>query len=122
MLETVEPINVSYNLLLSSGEIVNAKASQKIRWDKESSVLFAQKNDFAGGQKNLIEYATYFSKVIAQGVLWEIEDHICPLSEFIKLAFLLNFDEAAVQYLMKSKNLQIFMEDEEFLSAAFQSG
>lgn len=122
VLETVEPINVSYNLLLSSGEIVNAKASQKIRWDKESSVLFAQKNDFAGGQKNLIEYATYFSEVIAEGVLWEIEDHICPLSELIKLAFLLNFDEAAVQYLMKSKNLQIFMEDEEFLSAAFQSG
>ncbi|KAF2311563.1 hypothetical protein GH714_024855 [Hevea brasiliensis] len=60
--------------------------------------------------------------VIAEGVLWEKEDQICALSELIKLAFLLNFDEAAVQYLMKSKNLQIFMEDEAFLSAAFPSG
>ncbi|KAJ9140122.1 hypothetical protein P3X46_030804 [Hevea brasiliensis] len=122
VLETLEPINVSYSLSLYSGEIVNAEVSRKLRWDRESSKLFAQKKDRAGGQKSLIEYATYFSKVIAEGVLWEKEDQICALSELIKLAFLLNFDEAAVQYLMKSKNLQIFMEDEAFLSAAFPSG
>ena len=75
----------------------------------------------AGKQIDLIEYATYFSEVIAEGVLWEKEDQINALSEMIKLAFLLSFNEAAVEFLLKSKNLQIFTEDEEFLSAAFPS-
>ena len=44
------------------------------------------------------------------------------LSELIQLAFLVEFNEEAVEFLMKSKNMQIFMEDEEFLSAAFPSG
>jgi sacsin len=52
-------------------------------------------------------------------VLWDKEDHISALSELIKLAVLVSFNEEAVQFLMKSKNLQIFEEDEEFLSAAF---
>ena len=43
------------------------------------------------------------------------------LSELIQLAFLVEFNEEAVEFLMKSKNMQIFMEDEEFLSAAFPS-
>ncbi|XP_055961134.1 uncharacterized protein LOC126673391 [Mercurialis annua] len=122
VLETKMPIHVSYTLSLSSGEIVNAKASRMLRWDKENCKLFTQKLQRAGGQKNLIEYATNVSEVIAEGVLWEKEDQISGLSELIKLAFVLNFDEEAVEFLMKSKNLQVFMEDEEFLSAAFPSG
>ncbi|GAV62728.1 LOW QUALITY PROTEIN: hypothetical protein CFOL_v3_06251, partial [Cephalotus follicularis] len=59
--------------------------------------------------------------LIAEGVLWEKEDHISALSEMIKVAFLLEFNEEAIGFLMKSKNLQVFMEDESFLSAAFPS-
>ncbi|GAV87289.1 LOW QUALITY PROTEIN: hypothetical protein CFOL_v3_30715, partial [Cephalotus follicularis] len=121
ILETVESISVSYTLSLSSGEVVNAKANHMIRWDRENSKLFAQKMDRSGGHKNVIEYATYFTKVIAEGVLWEKEDHISALSEMIKVAFLLEFNEEAIGFLMKSKNLQVFMEDESFLSAAFPS-
>jgi sacsin len=121
VLETMEPITVSYSLLLSDGEPLKVKASRMIRWDKECSKFFTQKMDKAGGQKNLIEYATSFSEVIARGVLWDKEDQIKALSELIKLAFLLNFDEQAVQFLMKSNNLQTFLEDEEFLNAAFPS-
>ncbi|KAJ6294321.1 hypothetical protein OIU76_022409 [Salix suchowensis] len=79
------------------------------------------KMDKAGGQKNLIEYATSFSEVIARGVLWDKEDQIKALSELIKLAFLLNFDEQAIKFLMKFNNLQTFLEDEELLNAAFPS-
>ncbi|CAN1790497.1 hypothetical protein LINPERHAP1_LOCUS18847 [Linum perenne] len=70
-----------------------------------------------------LEYACRFSEVIAKGVLWEKEDNvtIAALSGIIRLAFLLNFDEAAVDFLMKANNLQIFLEDEEFLSKAFPS-
>ncbi|XP_024442241.2 uncharacterized protein LOC7454749 [Populus trichocarpa] len=121
VLETMEPITVSYSLLLSDGEPLKVKADRMIRWDKECSKFFTQKMDKAGGQKNLIEYATSFSEVLARGVLWDKEDKIKALSELTKLAFLLNFDEQAVQFLMKSNNLQTFLEDEEFLNAAFPS-
>uniref|UniRef100_A0A2N9J067 Sacsin/Nov domain-containing protein n=1 Tax=Fagus sylvatica TaxID=28930 RepID=A0A2N9J067_FAGSY len=120
-LETVEPITVNYSLSLSSGEIVKATASQMIRWDREASKFFTQKLDRSSGFKNLIEYATYFSEAISEGVLWENNDHIGALTELIKLAFMLEFNEEAVVFLMKSKNLQIFLEDKEFLACAFPS-
>ncbi|XP_022770791.1 uncharacterized protein LOC111314054 [Durio zibethinus] len=119
VLETFEPVAVRYTLLLSSGETEEVRASQMIRWDKGSSKFFTQKMNESAGQKNLLEYATDFSNAIAEGVLWEKEDQITSLSELIKLAFLLKFNGEAVGFLMKSKNLQVFVEDEEFLSAAF---
>ncbi|KAM4107751.1 hypothetical protein ACJW30_04G168900 [Castanea mollissima] len=120
-LETVEPITVNYSLLLSSGETVKARANRMIRWDRETSKFFSQKLNRSSGYKNLIEYATYFSEAISEGVLWENSEHIGALSELIKLAFMLEFNEEAVRYLMKSKNLQIFLEDEGFLASVFPS-
>ncbi|XP_065630885.1 uncharacterized protein LOC112017384 [Quercus suber] len=98
-----EPITVNYSLSLSSGEIVNARLSQIIRWD-EKLQSFLQRSWTA----------------ISEGLLWENSDHIGALSELIKLAFILEFGEEAVMLLMKSKNLQI-IEDEDFLSSAFPS-
>ncbi|CAK7336788.1 unnamed protein product [Dovyalis caffra] len=118
-LVTAEPITVSYSLSLSSGEIVKVRADRMIRWDRKSSKFFTQKPDKTGGPKIRMEYATYFSEAIAEGILWDKEDHINALSELIKFAVLVSFNEEAVQFLMKSKNLQIFEEDEEFMSAAF---
>ncbi|XP_075662629.1 uncharacterized protein LOC142632094 [Castanea sativa] len=120
-LEIVEPITVKYCLSLSSGEIVNARASRMICWDRQSSKFFTQKLDRSRGYKNQIEYATDFSEAISEGVLWENCDHIGALSELIKLAFVLEFDEEAVRFLMKSKNLQIYLEDEEFIASVFPS-
>ncbi|KAM4107745.1 hypothetical protein ACJW30_04G168400 [Castanea mollissima] len=120
-LEIVEPITVNYSLPLSSGEIVNARASRMICWDRKSSKLFTLKLDRSSGYENQIEYATYFSEAISEGVLWENCDHIGALSELIKLAFVLEFDEKAVRFLMKSKNLQIYLEDEEFFASVFPS-
>ena len=68
-----------------------------------------------------MEYAIYFSEAISEGVLWENSDHIGALSELIKLAFMVEFNEEAVRFLMKFKNLQIFLEDEEFLASVFPS-
>ena len=92
-----------------------------IRWDREASKFFTQKLDRSSGFKNLIEYATYFSEAISEGVLWENNDHIGALTELIKLAFMLEFNEEAVVFLMKSKKFQIFLEDKEFLASAFPS-
>ncbi|KAK7818670.1 uncharacterized protein LOC111998780 [Quercus suber] len=119
--ETVEPIIVNYSLSLSSGEIMNARASRIIRWDREASTFFAEKLDRSCGYRNLIEYATYFSEAISEGVLWEKRVHVGALSELIKLAFMMEFNEEAVMFLMKSKNLQIIRKDKKFLASAFPS-
>ena len=120
-LETVEPITVNYSLLLSSEEIMNARSSQIILWDRKASKFFAQKLDWSSGCKNFKEYATCFSEAIYRGVLWENGNHIGALAELIKLAFMLEFNEEVVMFLMKSKNLQIIKEDNVFLSSAFPS-
>lgn len=118
---TLEPITMDCSLSLSSGEIMNVKVSRMMCWDRESSKIFTQKLDKLGGYKCKLEYATYFSEVVAEGILREKEDYVPQLAELIKLGFILEFDEAAVEFLMKTKNLQIFLEDEEFLSSASTS-
>lgn len=121
VLETLEPIKICYTLSLSSGNILKVEASQMLRWERQISKFFVQKLDASGGQKNVIEYASHFSRVVSEGVLWENEDHMNQLAELIRLGFLLKFDEEAIGYLMKTKNLQTFLEDEEFLSSTFPS-
>ncbi|KAJ7945659.1 ATP/DNA-binding protein [Quillaja saponaria] len=119
--ETVEPVSVSYQLSLSTGEIINKKANRMMRWERGSSEFFTQKMEWSSGHKNIIQYATYYSEAISVGVLCDEIDHVCALSELIKLAFVLKFDEEALAFLMATKNLQIFQEDKDFLNAAFLS-
>ncbi|KAJ8420402.1 hypothetical protein Cgig2_028074 [Carnegiea gigantea] len=121
VLETPEPITVSYSLKMGSGKVVKVSTSQMVRWERENSEFFTQKLEKSGGQRSVIEYATRFSEAIAQGLFWEKEDQINRLAELIKVGFLMGFDEDAVDYFMKSKNMQISLEDEEFLASAFPS-
>jgi sacsin len=121
VVETNEPITVSYNLPLSSGKVLNVRGSRKIRFDRETSKIFIQKMDRCRENKSIIEFATFFSEAISENVLWDRTEHIEALSELIKLAFVLDFNEEAVDFLMKSKNLQIFKEDEEFLKSVYPS-
>ncbi|KAB1217507.1 hypothetical protein CJ030_MR4G028388 [Morella rubra] len=121
ILATNEPLHINYSLSLTSREIVKVKSSRTIRWDREASKFFAVKLDRSCGYKNIIEYATYFSEAISEGLLWENIDYIGALSELIKLGFMVEFNEEAVEFLMKSRNLQIFMEDEDFLASSFPS-
>ncbi|KAM7252657.1 hypothetical protein ACFE04_008166 [Oxalis oulophora] len=119
VMETPDCIAVIYTLSGSAGIYTDVEASQMIRWDKATSTLFQQKMEKSRGGKSLIEYSTYFSEAIAKGLLWDKEDFVSELSELIKVGFLLKFDKEAIEFLMKSKNLQVFKEDEDFLSAVF---
>ncbi|XP_042395856.1 uncharacterized protein LOC121986113 isoform X1 [Zingiber officinale] len=118
VLEIDEPITVSYKLTLSSRTILDSKATRMFRWEKDKAKLFLQRDE--GGTKRKrhnIEYATNFADVIAKGLLSEMPDQIASLAELIRLGCLLDFEEDAVDYLLKTKNLQLFPEDEEFLSS-----
>ncbi|KAI3673633.1 hypothetical protein L6452_39757 [Arctium lappa] len=120
--ETLNPMTVGYRLSLSSGDVIEVEAKQMIRWDKQNSKLFMQKLERSNAcYKDVIEYGSHFGKVIAEGVLWENEEFVGELSELIRLGFLVEFDEEAVDFLMKIKNLQIFLEDQNYLSSTFSS-
>ncbi|KAG6508895.1 uncharacterized protein LOC121980120 [Zingiber officinale] len=126
VLEIDAPVTVSYKLTLSSGTILDSKATRLFRWEKDKAKLFLQRDDGGtkrkrdGGMKRKrhnIEYATNFADVIAKGLLSEMPDQIDSLAQLICFGCLLDFEEYAVNYLLKSKNLQLFPEDEEFLSS-----
>ncbi|KAK1363302.1 Histidine kinase-like ATPase, C-terminal domain containing protein [Heracleum sosnowskyi] len=117
--EAGEPITMFHSLSLSSGKTLNVEARQMLRWERQVSKLFVQKLDKDGGHKNIMEYASHFSEVVAGGLLWENENNMRQLADLIRLGFLVEFNEDAVMYLMKMKNLQIFSEDEELLSSSF---
>ncbi|KAJ0790237.1 putative histidine kinase/HSP90-like ATPase superfamily [Helianthus annuus] len=115
--ETVEPMVVKYSLSLSCGDVVTVEGKRMIRWDKQNAKLFMQKREEGGGVKSIIEHACHFGEVIAEGVLWENEEVVPQLSELIRLGYLVEFDEEAIDFLMKMKNLQIFVEDHHYLSS-----
>lgn len=115
--ETSETISTEYTLNLpSKGEKLIAKAKRMIRWEREKGVVYAEKMEKACGKRKVLEYATCFAEVIAKGVMWEREDLVGQLSELVKMAYLVEFDEEALEFLMKSKNLQVYEEDEKLIS------
>ncbi|CAM0909121.1 unnamed protein product [Alopecurus aequalis] len=116
VLETSEPIMVGYRVKLSSGAVLDVNATRMLRWERESSKLYMQKSKRASGYMEKLEFATNFADEISQGLLFEMADQITSLAELIKIGSLMDFDGAAVEYLLKSRNLQLFPEDEEFLS------
>nr|BBJ35446.1 Stvbi protein [Oryza sativa Indica Group] len=122
VLETDEPITVAYSVSLSSGRALDVKASRMLRWERDNFKLYMQRSHDAAGYKEKIEFATYFSEEISRGLLFEMADQIPSLAELVKVGSLLDFQDAAVDFLLKSKNLQLFPEDEAFLKASLQDG
>ncbi|GAU26213.1 hypothetical protein TSUD_354350 [Trifolium subterraneum] len=118
-LETMVPVTASYSLSLSSGNIITKKDDKMVRWERQSSKFFIQKMD--NSQRNALKYAIYFSETISEGVLCENHDFVPALSELVTLGFVLKFKNEDIEFLMETKNLQIFCEDEKFLSSAFPS-
>ncbi|XP_031105568.1 uncharacterized protein LOC116010347 [Ipomoea triloba] len=118
-LKLKEPIAVQYRLSLSSGKTLIAKARRMMVWERERSKFFITEIDKSGGYNCVLEYATYYSEEVSKGILWEKEDAVCELAELIRLGFIVKFDKVAISLLMKINNLQIFKEDELFLSSVF---
>ncbi|KAJ4901471.1 DNA binding [Raphanus sativus] len=120
VLETPETISTEYTLNLpSKGEKLVARAKRMIRWEREKGVVYAEKMEEACGKRKVLEYATCFAEVIAKGAMWQREDLIGELSELVKMAYLVEFDEEALEFLMKSKNLQVYEEDEKLILDAY---
>ncbi|KAJ0248460.1 ATP/DNA binding protein [Hirschfeldia incana] len=120
VLHTPETISTDYTLTLpSKGEKLVAKSKKVMRWEREEGVVYAEKMKKTWGKRKVLEYATCFAEVIAKGVMSGREDLIERLSELVKMAYLVEFDEEALEFLMKSKNLQVYEEDEKLITDAF---
>ncbi|PWA59580.1 DNA binding,ATP binding protein [Artemisia annua] len=108
--ETLEPLSIRNSISFSSGDVINVEEKRMIHWDKLNNNFFMQKLDRSSGYKNIMAYASHFSEEIADGVLLENEEHVPELSELIRAGFLVEFDEEAVDFLMKTKKLEILAE------------
>ncbi|CAD6256991.1 unnamed protein product [Miscanthus lutarioriparius] len=119
--EMTEPISVSYNVKTSLGRTVTVKGRRIFRWERENRKLYMQRSDGPHGRITRMEMATSFGEEISQGLLYERVDLIPTLTDLLKVGFLVDFDEDEVEFLLRSKNLQLFSEDEDFIMGSFSS-
>lgn len=63
----------------------------------------------------------HFGEEIVEGVLWENEELVPDLCELIRLGYMVEFEDEENDFLIKMKNLQIFVEDQRYLSSTFSS-
>src|SRR3954469_20272524 len=58
--ETKEPINVSYSLSLSSGDVITKKSNKGVRWESQSSMFIILKMDSVRGDE--MKHTSNFSE------------------------------------------------------------
>ena len=63
--------------------------------------------------------ATDLAEVISAGLLSEHPNLVAGLCEMVKFRCILGFDNDAVNYMLRCKNFQLFVEDKSFLSSIF---
>lgn len=115
-----EPITVSYKVNTSLGRSVTVEGRRIFRWERENRKLYMQRSDGPYGRITKMEMATSFGE-ISQGLLYERADLIPSLTNLLKVGFLVYFDEDEVEFLLRTKNLQLFSEDEDFIMGSFSS-
>ncbi|RWR84876.1 hypothetical protein CKAN_01370900 [Cinnamomum micranthum f. kanehirae] len=130
ILETTEPIMVSYSLVLPSDKRhVNAKARKTVYWEKTSNKLIIQTTN-KSDNKTIMEFACRFGRVVSEGLLLKIITSLIQqrktrtpifdgLYKLVRLGYFLDFNVDSIECLLKIKNLEVLIEDEDFIASAF---
>ncbi|GLJ45911.1 hypothetical protein SUGI_0966710 [Cryptomeria japonica] len=119
--EAVKPFAVTYTLTITEDdetEHIKVAAHSPVRWEKDIKRILIQKCD-PHNQKEKMWLATEFAEVVSKGLLSEHSDLVAGLCEMLKLGCILGFDTDVANDILQHKNLQIFKEDESFLSGFF---
>ncbi|KAJ8453361.1 hypothetical protein Cgig2_008245 [Carnegiea gigantea] len=112
-----ENIQVSYQLYLTADRYIKAEAVKFVHWDKKSQRLFVDWS-FSENPRASAEFVNFFAVEIAEGLLpHERPAVVNDLRNLIQTGFLLEFQEDAVQFLLTRENIEVPLEDDEFLSA-----
>ncbi|KMT19054.1 hypothetical protein BVRB_1g014530 [Beta vulgaris subsp. vulgaris] len=119
VLENDENIRVSYKLLLKDERCLEREVVKLVHWDKRNQLLFID-GAFIKYKKASAEFVNIFAAEIAAGLLQEdITSVVNDLRNLIQMGFLFEFQEHSVQFMLTIENIEVLVEDEEFLAAAF---
>ncbi|GLJ45921.1 hypothetical protein SUGI_0966850 [Cryptomeria japonica] len=122
--EAAQSFGVMYTLTITTEddktEHIKVAAHSPVRWERDSKRILVQKSDpQSHDQKAKVSMATEFAEVVSKGLLSEHPELVAGLCEMVKFGCILGFDTDVVNYMLQYKNLQIFKEDESFLSKFF---
>ncbi|POO03753.1 Histidine kinase-like ATPase, C-terminal domain containing protein [Trema orientale] len=114
-----QPIKVTYCLTPYPNETVKVETKKLVLWDKNSKCLVIDRSGYED-RKNNIEFGSCFAQEISEGLVPEGRElAVAGLSRIIHMGFMYEFKEDSVDYLLVKENLELFVEDIEFLGAAF---
>ncbi|KAF6136735.1 hypothetical protein GIB67_020057 [Kingdonia uniflora] len=112
---------VAYSLPLLFAKSMEVKTRRLVIWEKKSLMLFVRNLSFEDRKRN-IEFVTCFAHAVSEGLLVkEKGDLIDMLSKIIQMGFMFDFKDEAVEFLLTRENLELYEEDNEFLTSAFPS-
>ena len=94
---------------LPSAERLEAEIKRQVLWVKSSRILYVQNSSLFAGQKN-IEFTSSFARAIPEVVLTgnEYMDLLCRI---IQTGLLYNFEESAVEWILRTENLLLSTHD-----------
>eukprot|EP01018_Ginkgo_biloba_P017680 Gb_37162 [translate_table: standard] len=121
LFEATQPFTVEYSLLLPSEdgpETIKVTTTKAVRWEKDRKRVLTQKFDQSNKKLRML-FATNFAKVISDGLLPEHPDLVAGLCDMLNYGCLLGFDLEASDVLLQTHNLQLFIEDQQFLLLHF---
>ena len=112
------PISVRYALQLPlQKRRLEVEIEKMVLWEKNSQRLLVKKSSWNQGKKDL-EFIASFARAISEAVLPNSSDQKNKLCKIIQMGL----EEDAVDYLLWTENLELSVEDKEFLDRSFPSG
>ncbi|KNA17951.1 hypothetical protein SOVF_074950, partial [Spinacia oleracea] len=112
-------VRVSCKLLLTPERCLEREVVKLVHWDKRSKRLFVD-GAFSEYQQASAEFVNSFAAEIAEGLLLQERAPIVnDLRNLIQMCFLFKFQEPSIQFLLTKENIEILVEDREFLGACF---
>ncbi|KAM5548158.1 hypothetical protein ABKV19_002221 [Rosa sericea] len=114
-----KPYQFIYRLMRSGSPAVEVRVAKLVYWMKNSKQLFIDNSGYTNGKSDL-EFVAAFADELAEGLLVQARHYAAreTLSRIIQFGFLIDFDEEKVDGMLIRENLQLSVEDHEFVDAA----
>ncbi|GAB4852425.1 hypothetical protein Ancab_016620 [Ancistrocladus abbreviatus] len=122
VLANAEKIPACYEVCLGANRTAQIETKKMVHWDKKSQCLVVNKESY-GIHRTGVLFASWFAQEIAEGLLPEERTGaISYLCNLIEMGFLSQFRDKPVDCLLTRENIELSLEDEEFLMTAFLLG
>ncbi|GAB4852424.1 hypothetical protein Ancab_016619 [Ancistrocladus abbreviatus] len=120
--ENAEKILVCYEVSLGVNITFRVESKKVVHWNKKSNCLVIDRESYTSSMTGVV-FASWFAQEITEGLLPEERtDAVNSLRNLIQMGFPSQFEENSVDFLLTRENIELSLEDEEFLIAAFSLG